>query len=845
MRIASLQLNDFLFIKDSGINELSVTFTEPVQIIIGSNGSGKSVTLRQLSPYPTVRSMFGKAGFKSLVLEKNGVYYKLDSEYEKPSSPHAFYEGEDEDNLNVGRTTETQKELIIEHLGITPLIDDLIMNRYVFPKMAVTKRKEFLMGVNPDQIGFVLTLIRQTSSKIKACKNNIARLQQRKILLEQELLDDESLLVIQQEKDSINKDLETFQQYLMDLSVGLKTLNCERSPLTLSDLPNIQKVAKRSRYKLVDLSHVNRDDRLRQLDRERFLSALAVCEQKIEEIDQQILEVSSELVELETQYRELSFEGDLKTIDDTVSRLETEREKLAIVKPLFELSKDELSVKYKELETLIAKLQIFTTLSVKLLSSKKRQRREQALVKFEYRQSSYQMRLNDLQSQYDDLDKRHKLKPSDIPDKPCAKEKCPLYSHFMHQYETSEDKRQSLLKALEKGHCKTHRLNRYVEGALTYFRNSKPYHDQLQWLLQYAQSNPILHHILRQMDILSVLSTNPNQIVRKLKDTYDRLDQWLKFKEIEADLQTAYALKSRQISSESHDTIKLVSAIENRKQTLYESRRAIKRLLEQKQSLHKSLEDIKTFSETKETMLTIQQNYKTTSSYFADVHERDLLNFLKKRIEDLRTQFLVRLSDIERTLRAQSSLKERYQEEVLSQLNIIDKELADLQQIEAALIVIPKENMIGFINTVFDQANRLIDSIWTVPLKLELLKPDDSLNYEFMVLGDNNTLREISDCSDGQTEILSLTINLALRIVLGHLNFPLCLDEPSRTLDNTHRQNLSFLLRRLLDEGVISQLFIVSHHAVMHDAFKSTETLVIRQDNIMLPEVFNEHCTIQ
>ena len=207
----------------------------------------------------------------------------------------------------------------------------------------------------------------------------------------------------------------------------------------------------------------------------------------------------------------------------------------------------------------------------------------------------------------------------------------------------------------------------------------------------------------------------------------------------------------------------------------------------------------------------------------------------------------MRLSDIERTLKTQSSLRERYQEEVLSQINLIEKELSDLLQIEAALIVIPKENMIGFINTLFEQTNRLLQSVWTIPFKIEILNQDDPLNYEFMISGDNQSIREMSECSEGQNEILSLCLNLALRIILGHINFPLCLDEPGKTLDEVHRHNLTMLLKRLLDEKIISQMFIVSHHAVVHDAFSETETFVIREDNIMLPEFgkYNQHCTIK
>lgn len=804
-----------------------------------------SSVLRQLSPYPAVRSLFGRHGFKSLVVEKDGVYYRLETEYEKPSSPHLFFEGDSEENLNISRTTQTQQELIIEHLGITPLLDDLIMNRYIFPKWTSSKRKEFLMSANPDQIGFVLTQIKLISSKIKACKNNLARLQSRKILLEQDLLDQDTLLSLNEEKRVINEDLTNFQQNLMDIEVGLRTTNITHTSLSLTDLPSIRKLIKRCHYQLSGLSHVNRDDKQRQIDRENLLSHIAVCDQQLQQADENIVHQSGELDKLETRYRELSLEGDLHETDALIQRLEIEISKLQITRPQFELSSTDLQIRYEELDELKDRLYIFSDLSVVLIPTKKRQRRERSLSTSQYKQTTYRTRLSDLQTQYETLMRRHRLNPSDIPDSPCAKDRCPLYSHFMGEYQDTESKRQSIDYSIQKGLRKIDRLDKYVGHLSNYFNQTRPYYDQIQWLVNYAQSNPVLHNVLLKMDILSVLSINPHRIIQQLQDAYDHIGRWLKLKVIKSDLETAYAFKNRQISSESHDTIKLVTNIELKTKSLYDLRQFIIRLSKQKYELENNLNAITTFSQIKSTMLSIQEQHIEMTKSLSQHHENDKLTLLKRGIDHVRDKHFARLGDIERILRAQSSLKERYQEEVLSQIDIIEKELADLQQIELALITIPKENMIGFINTVFDQANRLIDSIWTAPLKIELLSKDDPLTYEFQVSGDNETLRELSECSEGQTEILSLAINLSLRIVLGHLNYPICLDESGRTFDDKHKMNLIFLLRTLLNDKVISQLFLVNHHASIHEGFSQSETMVIREENVLLPEKYNLHCTFK
>lgn len=843
MRFAGLILNDYNFVKDSGIEKISVTFTEKVQVIIGSNGSGKSAILRQLDPYPAVRSSFGKQGFKSQIIEHDGVYYRLESEYEKPSSPHAFYQGDSEENLNVGRTTPTQQELIVEHLGVTPLVSDLIMNRYVLPKWGIAERKKFLMGANPDQIGFILAEVKKIASDIKSCKNNISRLQARKIQLEQELLDSETVETLTKEKEVIGEDLAAFQQNLMDLEVGLRTLPSSSSSFS-PDLRSVQKTIKRYHYQLSSLSRVERDDHQRQRTRESVISKIAICEQRLLETDEEIDRHSAELSDMETRYRELDVGGDLQLVENTISRLEMERDKLQISRPPFELSSDDLSVRYDELDTLRNQLHLFDSIDIPLLPSKKRQQRERALSSGQYKQNSYRMRLSDLETQYADLSKRHKISPEDIPDSPCAKNRCPLYSHFMGEYQQVEEKRQRVRQSIEKGRRKTDRLDRYVTALIDQRQRAQPYIDRIQWLVGQAQNNPILHHVLRHMDILAILSTNPNRITRQLQDEYDRIAQWLRLKAVLSDLETAYALKNRKISSESHDTIKLVTHITEKKEILTKLRTVITDTLSSKKILEKRLNDITLFSDIKSAMLEIQASHQRLLDTLAQGYEKDRLKLLQRGVEDLRTKHFIRMSDIERTLKSQSSLRERYQEEVISQIAIIEKELSDLQQIEAALLAIPNESMISFINSVFDQANRLIETIWTIPLKIELLRLDDPLTYEFKVRGDNQSIREMSECSEGQTEILSLAINLSLRIILRHFNYPLCLDESARTFDEKHKQNFILLLKRLLDDKIISQLFYVSHHAMIHEGFPTTETLVIRDDNILLPEKYNEHATI-
>lgn len=843
MRITGITIRDFVPFNDAAIFELKAEFSSDVQVIIGRNGSGKSSLLSQLSLIPQSRSLYKKEGFRSLSVEKDGITYRLDSEYAKPSSPHAFFEENNPENLNPSRTTEIQKDLVFEKLGITPLIDDLIMNRFTFPKWGSAKRKEFIMAHNPDKIGFVLTQIKQTTSKIKACKANLSRLQSRKILLEQDLLSPETVQSMEEERVTLHQLLEIIQQNLMDSEVALRSVGSVQIPAY--DQKHVRKTLRQCRYDLHGLQDVPREVQQRQELKEQLQAQIMSATRDLESLLSQIETAQTSLTDMEQRYHDLAPDGSLHEIDATIRQLEQERDNTQILQPTFTLSSEELDQRYREWHDLHDRLTVFQDRTVPLYSSKKRQHREQMLQTAQYRQNSYRMRMSDLEAQYDDLSKRHSITPRDIPDSPCAKDKCPLYTHFMGDYLSHEQKRTDVQSRLEKGRRKLARLDIYVHRLTAYFQESKLYHDQIRWLVDQAQSHPILHHVLRSIDILSTLEMQPYLIAKKVKDAYDQIAQWNRHKTILQDLETAYALKRRHMGSESEETVKLVLSIESTQNTLYGLRNAITTRSHQKAVDQKALQDIQRYETILHTVQALDQQHRQMLDQMARFHDRHIVHHFKSGLETLRAQSFVRLSEIERPLRDQSLLQVRYDEEVVCEINRIEQELSDLQQIEAALIAIPKESVISFMNDVFDQANLLIATIWTIPLEIVPLSMDDILTYDVYVSGDNQSIREISECSEGQTEILTLAINLALRIYLGHLHFPLCLDEAGRTFDEKHKQNLLFLLNRLLGDQIISQLFLVNHHATISAGFANSQTLVIRSDNILLPEKYNEHVTIR
>ena len=844
MYIKAMDVEGYALFQDSGIRKIGVKYSSDIQIIIGANGCGKTSFLRQHSPFSSISSLFYAGSIKTQLIEKDGVIYRLETEFTKGTPKHHFYEEGSDENLNVGKTDTAQKKLIETHLGVTPLVDDLIMNRYNFPTWGNAKRKDFIMSINPADVGFIQVELKKISGKIKACKNNLSRLKDRKLQLEQDILSPDTLADIKQEKLAIDHQLSSLQQALLDIEVGGRVLIPGKGRVT----ETFKKLRYRlwsTRHALLDLKGVPHDLVTRQSLRNDYTGKISAGWEHIKHLEDEASLLQDKIHDASLRYRELAPDEDVSITDENIRNLEKSLEEFRTTRPKFEISQEDLIQGWTLCDTLRDKLMIFEDCQVPLYSRKKMAHRSAIQSKLDHRLNSYRMQLSDLRSRHESLSNRRTLSPRDIPDNPCSKDKCPLYAHFMSDYEETETKlrmNQIKIKRLEHKHNRAETLS---VGLYRYFKDTKPYYDAISDLIDLASQNPILRDVLKSMDILHTLRRNASIITRRLSEEYAHIDRWLRFRSIERDLDVAHALKVRQISSQSTDAISLVTSIEDMKKALSDLRDRILTISANIKTFKEELANLDLYDRYLKDINEITVFYETKVRNAVFDHETKSLALLKDMIELKRSSLHDRLGEINRTLREQDSIQARYTYEILGELETIAQDQFYLEHIEKTLILIPKETTIRFLNRIFEQANRIIESVWTLPLSIDLLTMDDNLNYDFQVTGDNNSKRELSDCSTGQTEILTLAINLAIRIQLGYFNYPLCLDECGASFDDTHKRNLTNLLKALVDDKTVSQLFMVNHHAVVHEGFHNSEYLVIRDDNVTLPSSFNTHVTFE
>ena len=116
------------------------------------------------------------------------------------------------------------------------------------------------------------------------------------------------------------------------------------------------------------------------------------------------------------------------------------------------------------------------------------------------------------------------------------------------------------------------------------------------------------------------------------------------------------------------------------------------------------------------------------------------------------------------------------------------------------------------------------------------------MDYKFpFVCGTNDEpAPDVRSGSAAQREIFNLVFRLTAHKALGLDGFPIILDEPGHTFDEGHRNRLVDFIKALLDVNQHSQAIIVSHNADVHSRLNTADFVVLDEDGVTPPAIYNE-----
>lgn len=800
----------------------------PLQIILGTNGSGKSSVLAEMSPLPGKPSDFSKGGIKEFDCTHRGSNYQLVSRYSGGSGKHSFIK-DDGEELNKGGTLQIQKDLVFQEFGLNKDRLDLLLGLTRFTDMSVAQRREWLTLLSPVDLTYAFSQLKQVKT-VKRDTDGVVKHTAQRINRESQDFPSEH------ERTALRKRVETLTTTLNTLFQNSQ--GGEAATLDITQFETTLKTLCEALHRVLG-QYPRLPPSLQVKTQQEASEAVLVLDQQVKQLQERLQEKQSRYMELERQRPDTSVTftpEDVKTLESQVGELQKRLSELPEPTgtehfPLIDLSGDPEAQTYfttvmGEWEALLLAFpdnrdRKFTRESLHAADQKLKQL-QQAITKREDRLVTIHHRLQTL--------------------KACEAIHCPECKHQFrpgvdpNEVTTVQREQEGLRESLIP-------LQKEVETLREFMEAGQEYLDYRRRFQQLGRQHP------RLVDFFSVWVTQG--LLHTPRDYQSEYSRWrsqmllaIKRGVLNRDLtqhqsQLALAKDTErfqnhqlqdQLKSLQKEIQELTGSVRKRQQELSQTRRAVEVGVTYTTELKRAIESLESFLGSVPKLL-----------------EYDLERLIKERVREVQLQ----LAQAQETL-SKSDVREGVLRDLESQHQEVLRDQSDYGVLLKALS--PNGGLIGryllgFMQVVAQFLNSVIAKVWTYPLEILPSKIDrEELDYRFPLNVNQETVMapDIELGSSGHRDIINFAFRLLAMRFLGLEDFPLYLDEVGNMFDEEHRIRLVRLIENMLETQHVSQVFFISHYITTHGALeKAADVCVIDDTNITVPVVYNEHVTIE
>lgn len=813
------------------INYIKLEPKSKIQLILGTNSSGKSSLLRELSPLPADPSNYLRGGYKIITIIHNNSTYILKSIFDIDNG-NRFHFIKDDAELNPGGTVTVFKELVKTYFYLDNSIHEVLIGSTKFHNMSVAERRNWFTRISDTDYTYAISFYQKLKDQLRDIQGALK-------INQSKLVSESNKLISKEEETNYLNEIEELNK-IISILLDMKSSNFISRDNLINEIEDMD-------GKLQNLSTSLLKNKSKFDNRYNFSN--------IEDIDDYIISVKSEISELINRNNKLLNEIDIdekskslleksnlnsfKDIDKNISNLEKQIEnhkKQLSLNLIFNDNEKCLDI----LITLLPNLnEIFSELEIN--KDKK------------YNPNYYNKLLDKVKFINNILIEKDNLLIRYIADKKQLehlrehnKLECPECNHkWIKDYSEKDYVKtisniDTLAKEIEKYKKQLEESEIELEKTKNYLNSFRDYNNIVKhWVIL----NPIWEHLY----INNFIFDCPERVNIILDSIKLDLEMSVYIDSLNNKLKEFINIKNTLSENQELDINKIIIKIDNLNKEVYQNNYIIKK----KQLLLKELESYK------QICISIF-NYKKQLEDLLDVRkdklklleDTDRRNFINEIIQNLRLQLISKERIISQT---------SVQKGIVDNLTIQAKELEDkLEVLKIAIKELsPTEGLIakgltGFINHFVQQMNIFINKVWLYPIEIVpiALQDDDmDLDYKFSVKINDILDNDIADISKGSTSVRDI-IDLAFRIVsMKHLNlnnYPLYLDELGASFDKSHREAISKLIHSLTHSADYSQVFIVSHYSETYGSFKNTDITVLCDENIDLPKdcLFNKNTKI-
>lgn len=822
--ILELELNLYKRLSLKNIRKFKWTFKTSIQILLGTNGSGKSQVMREMSPLPANEKDYHKGGMKRIVISHNGKIYELISDFTKTQEHYFNCDGV---NLNPGRTITIQKELVKEHFNLTAERHEFRLGLEPFCKMSAARRKELLMQICVVDYTYAVKLYKKVMDEFNSMRNGIKLAKKR---LQSESVNIISDIEVNNLRDRLSVLTKQSQQLYMMRNANAGSMGVVTSNMH-SAVSSINELASRFsglRKTLGAIAYFSPHEQQAVID--ECKDKLAATQGIYGRLSEEYMQLSAEL----SDTVDVVGEDAVVLQDEVIADRKLKEELLNQRKqPLEGLNAVNASVSMELVyESLVAVLTALPADPESVMTFDN-------LIKTNDRIKELEMSIGVNTNKLNDCIHRERhlaeLATGDSVD-------CPKCEHkWRVGYDaTTHD---ALKQRVEQGRNIVATLNKQLEIDRARQTELNEYANLYKEYIRITRNTPELLPLWELIDSGNNIKVSPGHAL-SLIDL------------VRGDL--SIEMRAASIDDKIRVSLQRLKLVEISKSESTKEKRA---------KLVKLEEELGVLSARK----VLEQ--QSVQSHVNDLNQTNQLYALGDRIREaqalLERHSYAAIDSIKNSI-IDESLVDTHSEiaTLSSRLNSIDQQVAvirdirksieDMEAQEKAFKAIADalsptdgliaEGMLGFIRNFVARMNALIAKTWTYPLIVHDCSTEAEsaeLNYKFPLTSPNlqEPLPDVVNGSAGQQEIINLSFIIIASQCMKIDYGPLFLDEFGNTFDATHQQAAVHLIGQLMEQLNFTQLFMISHYEYCYGAFYNAAISVLDASNIVVPggRKYNEH----
>lgn len=821
MKVLSVELDGYNRFGVNGATKFKLTASALLQIIIGTNGSGKSSLLEAISPFPQPKSDFFKGGSRILNIEHNNSHYRLVSNY-SGGGKHRFEKDGEENNLNPGGTATVQKELVESELGISSQLHDLFTGSIKFTTMSATQRRDWITRLSGLDVRFIAGLydsIRVEARDLKgAIRHNETRLgrESEKLLDEDETRDLQSinghvqdrLAFLLENRNTSTAPYDDSVRVYKELSAKLHDLSKKVVTMNLShpDMANLQTFE----------SIVDRENTLR--------NNMGVSKALLTETAQGLDDIRTTLRKFrdEEAIDVVGLENKLGTLQEVLGKMSNFHSNFTIEGDLEQVLGDTKSLRMPIHD-------FIGTLTGERLGVPPRRDWEAIRTTHEEKSSE--------KAAVDHTIKVLSNKVKTIENS--VENKCPKCS-YVWKPGVSERELEIVTEKLEREIARGEKLAmEIIHGDERLGRINKR-REEVESFRYLVRSYPRLRPLWVYISDEKMIDGAPHNIIGAYEDWFRAVSN-------------AYGMHNLTNEiDEVESTIKRVRAIDGKVDIDFFAKKE-KELDDKVNTLQQAVVRIReelleirkykiTFQEIQNALTSIVTTTEAVKKQQQLVMEAKLQQYLGEQIKEDQITLANgtrRLTEINTLTGIVEDLKTNLEDlrADYEANQLLEKALSPVDGVQADAVG-------GFINVFIGQLNDIVGKIWEYDMRIiPCGKDTGSLDYRFplSVLSTDTVAPDISKASDGQKEVIDYAFTLAVMAYLDLKDYPLFLDELGATFDEAHRKKLVHFNKGLIEGNQCSQIWMISHFITEHGGMTDSETCVLDATNVAVPEVYNKH----